>query len=164
MGQTLRKATARWKSQTPRPPRPGPRTSNHGDEAREWDRSDPIYKVMIQEIAGNVVNKPGGIQGSGQGGLHKRPLPTNRHSTFGAKEDSIVAPGTLNVAHIRQMFLLYQGLAEGEKKTMDARALAEKYNVDFALLQKVLQFYAIPEKRNGSKTVTSDVGLKSMQE
>lgn len=135
----------------PDPPHPfaGP-----GDEAREWDKSDPMYSAMVKQLAGNVVTKQG-PKGVDKEAFFRRPLPKNRHNMgVGPDENTIVAPGTLNVGHIRQIFLSYQGLA-GEKP-MDAKALAEKYNVDVVLLEKVLQYYAIPEKKGEFKTVIQD--------
>ena len=86
----------------------------------------------------------------------KRPLPKNRQNT-GSSESNHVPPGKLNASHIKQVFLSYQGLLEGEK-AMDVKALARKYNVDATLLEKVLKFSSIPnpDERNEFKSVTQE--------
>lgn len=133
-----------------------------GDDPADWDRSDPKYKVMVQEIAGNIITRSGEKLGPGGEALHRRPLPSNRHTSVGTgpSEDFIVAPGTLNLAHIRQMLSSYQGLAESDERHLDGQALAKKYNVDAALLEKVLQFCEIPEKKEELKSPTPDAGSK----
>jgi hypothetical protein len=68
-------------------------------------------------------------------------MPTDRHTTLlsGPDEDSRESPGTLNHAHIRELFLLYQGKADGQEKPMDVESLAKKFSVDVELLRKVLR-------------------------
>lgn len=88
-----------------------------------------------------------------QDAFMRRPLPKIRHSVnTGFDEDRSVPPGTLNLGHIRQVFLSYQGLIEGEKP-MNVEALAKKYNVDAVLLEKVVRFHTLPDKIIEGKSV-----------
>jgi hypothetical protein len=58
-----------------------------------------------------------------------RPKLTNQRTyalTGGPDEEYIVAPGTLNPALIREVFLLYLGQVAGQQKPWDAQYLAIK--------------------------------------
>jgi hypothetical protein len=81
---------------------------------------------------------------------YRRPKPTNRHTSAltGPDEERIVAPGTLNLAQIHELFHLYQqAQVEGQQeKPVDTQLLAQKFNVDLVLLEKVLHFSSLPEK------------------
>ena len=75
-----------------------------------------------------------------------RPKPTNRHTTAatGPDEVKVVTSGTLNISGIRDVFLLYQ--AEGRREEpKDVTFLAQKFNVDRELLERVLQFNHLPD-------------------
>lgn len=77
-----------------------------------------------------------------------RPKPTNRHTTAatGPDEVKVVASGTLNISGIRDVFLLYQAHAEGRReKSNDVTFLAQKFNVDRELLERVLRFNSLPD-------------------
>lgn len=103
---------------------------------------------MVKDLAKSV--KPvQGPKGASEEAYLRRPLPKIRHSAnTGFDEDRAVSSGTLNVGRIRQVFLLYQGLVEGEK-SMNAVDLAKKYDVDAVLLEKVLRFHTLPDSGKG---------------
>ncbi|CAK9237647.1 unnamed protein product [Sphagnum jensenii] len=114
---------------------------------------DPKYASMMQQVVGRISTRPGGTQEMGpahEAAEYRRPKPTNRHTSAltGPDEERVVAPGTLNLAQIHELFHLYQqAQVEGQQeKPVDTQFLAKKFNVDVVLLEKVLQFSSLPDK------------------
>jgi hypothetical protein len=114
---------------------------------------EPKYAAMMQQVVGRISTRPGGTQEMGpahEAAEYRRLKPTNRHTSAltGPDEERIVAPGTLNLAQIHELFHLYQqAQVEGQQeKPVDTQFLAQKFNVDVVLLEKVLHFSSLPEK------------------
>lgn len=87
----------------------------------------------------------------------RRPRPSNRRTSAatGPDEEKVVAAGTLNIAGIQEALRLFQGIrAKGEKvqeKPMDVKSLAEKFNVNVVLLERVLKYTSLPEPSRKQK-------------
>lgn len=63
-----------------------------------------------------------------------RLLPKLRNTTpeSGRYEERPAPPGTLNVAQLRHIMLLYQGKADDHNGPMDIRQIAERFRIDVA--------------------------------
>lgn len=83
----------------------------------------------------------------------KRPLPKVRNSTpdSGRYEERPVAAGTLNVAQLRRIMLLYQGKADDHDGPMDLKEVAQIFRVDAAQLQRIFQFVSLPPEDANKK-------------
>jgi 3-hydroxymyristoyl/3-hydroxydecanoyl-(acyl carrier protein) dehydratase len=55
------------------------------------------------------------------------PKLRNTNPDSGRYEERPVSPGTLNVAQLRQIMLLYQGKADDHEGPMNAQQVAEKF-------------------------------------
>jgi len=116
----------------------------------EWDRGDPKYSAMMQQVVGKITTRPAGGQEMGSAHVtaeFRRLKPANRHTSAatGPDEEKVVAAGTLNIAGIHEALRLYQGLGEGqEQKSVDVKALAERFNVDVVLLERVFKYTSLP--------------------
>ena len=77
---------------------------------------------------------------------YNRPMPKLRNTTpeTGRYENRPAAPGTLNVAQLRHVILLYQGKAEDHNGPMDVNQIAEKYRLDVDQVQRAVQFLSLP--------------------
>lgn len=77
---------------------------------------------------------------------YNRPMPKLRNTTpeTGRYEERPAPPGTLNVAQLRQIILLYHGKAEDHNGPMDVNQIAEKFRVDVAQVQRMVQFLSLP--------------------
>lgn len=77
---------------------------------------------------------------------YNRPMPKLRNTTAetGKYEERPAPPGTLNVAQLRQIILLYHGKAEDHNGPMDVNQIAEKFRVDVAQVQRMVQFLSLP--------------------
>lgn len=126
----------------------------------EWNRGDPRYSAMVQQVVGKISTRPGGTQEMGNAQVtaeFRRPRPSNRRTSAatGPDEEKVVAAGTLNIAGIQEALRLFQGIrAEGEKvqeKPMDVKSLAEKFNVNVVLLERVLKYTSLPEPSRKQK-------------
>jgi len=120
-----------------------------GQNIGDWDRGDPKYSVMVQQVVGKISTRPGSESEMGTAHVSsefRRPKPMNRHTTAatGPDEEKVVTSGSLNIAGIREVLLLHQGLSEGQEKPLDAEALSKKYNVDVELLEGLFQYTTLP--------------------
>lgn len=52
--------------------------------------------------------------------------------------------GTLNVAQVRHIMLLFQGKAQDHHGPMSVNEIAEKYRIDVSQVQKITQFLSLP--------------------
>lgn len=82
----------------------------------------------------------------------KRPMPKLRNTKSDTRryEDRPAPPGTLNVAQMRYIMLLHQGKADDHDGPMDAKQIAERFQLDVVQLQMILQFLSLPPE-NTSK-------------
>lgn len=88
---------------------------------------------------------------------HNRPMPKlqNRKPNSGQYEERPVPAGTLNVAQLRHIILLYEGKADDHNGHMDVHPIAEKLRVEVVQIQKILRFLShSPEGRSEGKNKT----------
>ncbi|ERN16979.1 hypothetical protein AMTR_s00057p00205560 [Amborella trichopoda] len=124
-----------------------PRSANEGAVLEE---RDPGYDAMLSQMVGRIITKPGGKLEMGEAFVvekYKRPLPKLRDTKAdaGRDEKSVVAPGTLNVSQLRQVFFLHQGKDGG---SMGVQQIAEKLRVDAAHVENILRHLSLPPESN----------------
>lgn len=88
---------------------------------------------------------------------YNRPMPKLRNTTpdSGRYEERPAPPGTLNVAQLRYIVLLHQGKADDHEGPMDIQQIAEKFRIDIAQVERILQFVSLPpEDSNKQKNNT----------
>ncbi|KAI5572573.1 hypothetical protein POPTR_010G024000v4 [Populus trichocarpa] len=83
-------------------------------------------------MVGRIKSKPGGKLETGEAPVverYDRPMPKLRNTKpdSGRYEERPGSPGTLNVAQLRQIMLLYQGKADDHEGPMNAQQVAEKF-------------------------------------
>ncbi|KAK6254524.1 NADH dehydrogenase [ubiquinone] 1 alpha subcomplex assembly factor 4 - like 1 [Theobroma cacao] len=171
MGQAFRRATGRIRSMDQskpiKPRRPlGPTDEEKISRVSQYDNldherasrsnpenvleeRDPKYDAMLSQMVGRISAKPGGKLEMGEALVAEkpnRPLPKLRNTTpdSGRYEERPVPPGTLNVKQLRHIMLLHQGKADDHDGPMDVHQIAEKFSLDAALVQKILQFMSLP--------------------
>lgn len=78
--------------------------------------------------------------------IPSRPLPKLRNTNpeSGRYEERPAPPGTLNVKQLRDIMLLHQGKADDHNGPMDIQQIAEKFRLDVAQVQRILQFMSLP--------------------
>ncbi|XP_039025037.1 uncharacterized protein LOC120158210 [Hibiscus syriacus] len=172
MGQAFRRATGRLRlvdqSQPTKTRRPlGPtneqkisRPSQHEDldhgrvnPENVLEERDPKYDAMLSQMVGRISAKPGGKLEMGEAFVAEnptRPLPKLRNTTTesGRYEERPTPPGTLNVKQLHHIMLLYQGKADDHDGAMDVNRIAEKFRLDVAQVQTILQFISLPPEDN----------------
>lgn len=84
----------------------------------------------------------------------KRPLPKLRNTTPESTryEEKPVPQGTLNVAQVRHIMLLYQGKAQDHSGPMSVDEIAKNYRIDVSQVKKITQFLSLlPEVNDKQK-------------
>ncbi|XP_010466381.1 PREDICTED: uncharacterized protein LOC104746567 [Camelina sativa] len=124
----------------------GRRTS---EEDTVLEERDPKFDTMLNQMVGRIKAKPGGKAEMGEASVvetSKRPLPKLRNTTPESTryEENPVPQGTLNIAQVRHIMLLYQGKAQDHNGSMSVNEIAEKYRVDVSQVQKITQFLSLP--------------------
>ncbi|XP_010488154.1 PREDICTED: uncharacterized protein LOC104766036 [Camelina sativa] len=124
----------------------GRRTS---EEDNVLEERDPKYDTMLNQMVGRIKAKPGGKAEMGEASVvetSKRPLPKLRNTTPESTryEENLVPQGTLNIAQVRHIMLLYQGKAQDHNGSMSVNEIAEKYRIDVSQVQKITQFLSLP--------------------
>ncbi|XP_010510179.1 PREDICTED: uncharacterized protein LOC104786456 isoform X1 [Camelina sativa] len=124
----------------------GRRTS---EEDNVLEERDPKYDTMLNQMVGRIKAKPGGKAEMGEASVvetSKRPLPKLRNTTPESTryEENPVPQGTLNIAQVRHIMLLYQGKAQDHNGSMSVKEIAEKYRIDVSQVQKITQFLSLP--------------------
>ncbi|VVA98879.1 unnamed protein product [Arabis nemorensis] len=125
------------------------------DEARRTNEDNALeerdaqYDTMLNQMVGRIKAKPGGKAEMGEAAVvetSKRPLPKLRNTTPESTryEEKPVPQGTLNVAQVRHIMLLYQGKAQDHNGPMSVNEIAEKYRIDASQVQKITQFLSLP--------------------
>ncbi|KAH0849625.1 hypothetical protein HID58_091352 [Brassica napus] len=165
MGQQLRRAVGRVKEVEKFPSRLDRRSlpkeelsagkspsindvSARGSSSDDSER-DPQYDTMLNQMVGRIKAKPGGKAEMGEASVvetSKRPLPKLRNTTPESTryEAKPVPQGTLNVAQVRRIMLLYQGKAQDHKGPMTLNEVAKNYRIDVSQVQKITQFLSLP--------------------
>ncbi|KAI6682188.1 hypothetical protein NL676_036069 [Syzygium grande] len=64
--------------------------------------------------------------------------------------------GTLIVAQVGQIILLHQGKADDHSGPTDILQIAEKFRVDVAHVQKILQFVSLPPEDSSKGSANKD--------
>lgn len=113
------------------------------------EEKDPKYDAMLNQMAGRVSAKRGGKLEMGEAlvaEIPSRPLPKLRNTNpeSGRYEERPAPPGTLNVKQLRDIMLLHQGKADDHNGPMDIQQIAEKFRLDVAQVQRILQFMSLP--------------------
>ncbi|KAG9444789.1 hypothetical protein H6P81_016129 [Aristolochia fimbriata] len=178
MGQALRRAAGRVRSATPpsspqvknverRPtaattnPEPLKDHLNEGIQRVQNDsvleKRDPEYDAMLSKMVGRISTKPGGKLEMGEAFIverYNRPMPRLRRTKAVDGDDGPKAPppGTLDIAKLKEILLEHQGKASDEKGSMNARQIAEKYNVEVEYVEKILSYVSLPSEESGNKS------------
>ncbi|XP_042018778.1 uncharacterized protein LOC121766575 [Salvia splendens] len=117
---------------------------------------DPQYDSMLNQMVGRIQAKPGGKLEMGEASVvesYKRPLPKLRNTKpeSGRYEDWSAPPGTLKIAQLRQIILLHEGKSDEHDGPMDAGQIAERFRIDVAQVQNILQFVSLPPEDDSKK-------------
>ncbi|KAJ9537689.1 hypothetical protein OSB04_030422 [Centaurea solstitialis] len=140
-------------------PHVGPTSEGQPRDAADnvIEERDSQYDAMLNQMVGRIQTKPGGKLEMGEAFVvdkYNRPMPKLRNTTpeTGRYEERPAPPGTLNVAQLRQIILLYHGKADDHNGPMDVNQIAEKFRVDVAQVQRMVQFLSMPpENANKQK-------------
>ncbi|KAG2306486.1 hypothetical protein Bca4012_084500 [Brassica carinata] len=110
------------------------------------EERDPQYDTMLNQMVGRIKAKPGGKAEASVVETSKRPLPKLRNTTSESTryEEKPVPQGTLNVAQVRHIMLLYQGKAQDHNGPMSLNDIAKNYRIDVSQVQKITQFLSLP--------------------
>lgn len=182
MGQAFRRATGRIGSSTldtassqlkkpidRRPPpvnktltdNVGPATESSPKVAvkNTLEERDPKFDAMLSQMVGRIQAKPGGKLEMGEATVvekYDRPLPKLRNTTSESSryEERPAPTGTLNVAQIKEIILLHQGRSDDHKGPLDINGIAERFRVDAAQVQRILQFVSLPPEDTSKKRNT----------
>ncbi|CAH8361714.1 unnamed protein product [Eruca vesicaria subsp. sativa] len=119
------------------------------DDTSVLEERDPKYDTMLNQMVGRIKAKPGGKAEMGEASVvetSKRPLPKLRNTTPESTryEEKPVPQGTLNVAQVRHIMLLYQGKAQDHNGPMSVNEIAKNYRIDVSQVQKITQFLSLP--------------------
>ncbi|CAF1705268.1 BnaC03g42110D [Brassica napus] len=117
------------------------------------EERDPKYDTMLNQMVGRIKAKPGGKAEMGEASVvesSKRPLPKLRNTTPESTryEEKPVPQGTLNVAQVRHIMLLYQGKAQDHSGPMSVDEIAKNYRIDVSQVKKITQFLSLPPEVN----------------
>ncbi|KAL6571581.1 hypothetical protein OROHE_003224 [Orobanche hederae] len=117
---------------------------------------DVQYDAMLSQMVGSIQTKPGGKLEMGEASVvekYKRPLPKLRNTTpdSGRYEERPAPAGTLNVAQVHQIILLYQGKLDEHNGPMDVGQIAERFRIDAAQVGNILQFVSLPPEDDSTK-------------
>ncbi|XP_072955073.1 uncharacterized protein [Typha angustifolia] len=120
------------------------------DDERLLEERDLKYDDMLKQMAGRITSKPGGKLEMGEAFIveqYNRPMPKLRSTKEdGHGEQRPLPPGTLNVEQVHQIILLYQGKSDDHRGKMDINHIAEKFRVDAAQVQKIVQFVSLHQE------------------
>ncbi|CAK7333151.1 unnamed protein product [Dovyalis caffra] len=120
------------------------------------EERDSRYDAMLSQMVGRIKSKPGGKLETGDAPVverYNRPMPKLRSTKpdSGSNEERAVAPGTLNVSQLRHIMLMYQGKADDHEGPMNAQQIADKFQLEVAQVQRVLQFLSLPPEDNNKQ-------------
>ncbi|XP_038721491.1 uncharacterized protein LOC120013671 [Tripterygium wilfordii] len=120
------------------------------------EERDPKFDAMLSQMVGRISSKPGGKSEIGEASVverYNRPMPKLRNTKPDSArfEERPTPPGTLNVAQLRQIMLLYQGKADDHNGPIDAHQIAAKFRVELTQVQRILQFLSLPPEDTNKK-------------
>ncbi|XP_059280660.1 uncharacterized protein LOC132034354 isoform X1 [Lycium ferocissimum] len=135
---------------------PVPESSPKVAVKNTFEERDPKFDAMLSQMVGRIQAKPGGKLEMGEASVvekYDRPLPKLRNITPESSryEERPAPTGTLNVAQIREIILLHQGRSDDHKGPMDINGIAERFRVDAAQVQRILQFVSLPPEDTSKK-------------
>ena len=86
---------------------------------------------------------------------YSRPTPKLRSTTAGGAdrfEERPAPSGTLNISQVRQIVQLHQGKSADHNGPMNIQQIAEKFRIDAAQVERILQFISLPPEDNSKQT------------
>ncbi|KDP27780.1 hypothetical protein JCGZ_18860 [Jatropha curcas] len=122
------------------------------------EERDPQFDAMLSQMVGRIRSKPGGKLEIGEAAVverYNRPMPKLRNTKPDSDryEERATPPGTLNVAQLRHLMLLHQGKADDHNGPVDIHQISEKFQLEVAQVQQILQFVSLPpEDSNKQKS------------
>eukprot|EP00252_Welwitschia_mirabilis_P022435 TRINITY_DN6067_c1_g1_i1.p1 TRINITY_DN6067_c1_g1~~TRINITY_DN6067_c1_g1_i1.p1 ORF type:complete len:190 (+),score=55.36 TRINITY_DN6067_c1_g1_i1:255-824(+) len=132
--------------------------SNDVPGSSTLEEKDPKYEAMLNELTGRVrvTSVPTTEVKEGMPMTTTRPLPKKRTPEAGGEKSAVLPPGTIDVPRLRQILLLHEGKAENQKLPLDADSIAEKYQLDVLVVQKLLNYVSLavpvePEEKKEEK-------------
>ncbi|CAN6468144.1 unnamed protein product [Victoria cruziana] len=133
-------------------------SSENRSESSVLEEKDPEYDAMLRQMVGRITAKRGGRPEMGEASVverYNRPMPKLRDTKPGAgyDEERAVPPGTLNVAKLRQVFLLHEGKADGQSRAMDAKAIAETLKIDVVHVERILKHLSLPPEGSNKDSI-----------
>ncbi|KAG2727134.1 hypothetical protein I3760_01G145400 [Carya illinoinensis] len=110
---------------------------------------NPKYDAMLNQMVGRITSKPGGKPEIGEASVvekYNKPMPKLRNTKpdSGTYEERPVPAGSLNVAQLRHIILLHQGKADDNDGPMNVQQIAEKFRVEMAQVDRILQSLSLP--------------------
>lgn len=130
-----------------RPPPPEPqRIIEPGQDPSastgDWDPKSPMYKSLVQQVVGKISTAPHPTEGDLK--ARRGPeLPSDRHTgvNTGLMEGApAAARGRLTIAQLREVLREQHAARPGGA---DPRALAGRYSVDAAVLERALRHVSL---------------------
>ncbi|OAY55982.1 uncharacterized protein LOC110611757 [Manihot esculenta] len=120
------------------------------------EQRDPQFDAMLSQMVGRIRLKPGGKLEIGEAAVverYNRPMPKLRDTKpdSGRYEERPAPQGTLNVAQLRHIMLLHQGKADDHNGPMDIHQIAQKFRLEVALVQRILQFVSLPPEDSNKR-------------
>lgn len=121
------------------------------------EEKDPQYDAMLSQMVGRIQSKSGGKSEMGEAFVverYSRPTPKLRSTKSGGTESYEERPapsGTLNISQIRQIVQLHQGKTEDHNGPMNIQQIAEKFRIDAAQVERILQFISLPPEDNSKQ-------------
>ncbi|KAJ1695214.1 hypothetical protein LUZ63_011912 [Rhynchospora breviuscula] len=118
---------------------------------------DPGYDKMLSFMVGRITSKPGGRSEMGEASIkerYDRPLPKVRSSKADVEGSTQrpLTPGTLTIEHIHQIILLHQGKSDSQQGPMATKEIAEKFQVDVTVIEKIVQSISLPQEDTNKKS------------
>eukprot|EP00245_Coleochaete_scutata_P016121 TRINITY_DN7419_c0_g1_i1.p1 TRINITY_DN7419_c0_g1~~TRINITY_DN7419_c0_g1_i1.p1 ORF type:complete len:174 (+),score=39.54 TRINITY_DN7419_c0_g1_i1:77-598(+) len=126
-----------------RPPPPEPRPIvEPGQNINDWDRDNPNFKMLVQQIVGGVAPRAGGSEATGQNLARSTRLRPKERGTSVAqgRKRTEIPPGKLNHSQLKELLRSHEERPEDER---DAKALAAKFGVEPELVQRIVDHVSI---------------------
>lgn len=122
------------------------------DETGVLEERDPGYDAMLNKMVGRITSKPGGKLEMGEAYIvekYNRPMPKLRSSKAdtGVNEQK-TSPGTLTAVQLQEIILLHQGKSEEYKGSMEVKDIAEKFRINTAHVESIIQFLSMPPENS----------------
>ncbi|KAK1387602.1 Integrator complex subunit like [Heracleum sosnowskyi] len=121
------------------------------------EEKDPQYDAMLSQMVGRIQSKSGGKSEMGEAFVverYSRPTPKLRSTKTGGTdryEERPAPSGTLNISQIRQIVQLHQGKSADHNGPMNIQQIAEKFRIDAAHVERILQYISLPPEDNSKQ-------------